>query len=55
VAGTGSTPVQLLVASKSRIGYFGGPANLTRGELPSYLNEPLDELVKLLNEKGGTS
>jgi len=26
-----------------------------RGELPSYLNEPLDELVKLLNQKGGTS
>jgi len=27
----------------------------TRGELPSYLNQPLDELVKLLNAKGGTS
>ena len=26
-----------------------------RGELPSYLNQPLDELVELLNEKGGTS
>jgi tetratricopeptide (TPR) repeat protein len=26
-----------------------------RGELPSYLNQPLDELQRLLNEKGGTS
>jgi hypothetical protein len=25
-----------------------------RGELPSYLNEPLDQLVKLLKENGGT-
>jgi tetratricopeptide (TPR) repeat protein len=27
----------------------------TRGELPSYLNQPLDELVKLLNETGAKS
>jgi tetratricopeptide (TPR) repeat protein len=26
-----------------------------RGELPAYLNQPLDELVKLLNEKGAKS
>jgi tetratricopeptide (TPR) repeat protein len=26
-----------------------------RGELPSYLNQPLDELIKLLRENGGTS
>jgi tetratricopeptide (TPR) repeat protein len=26
-----------------------------RGELPSYLNEPLDELLKLLNEQGAKS
>jgi tetratricopeptide (TPR) repeat protein len=26
----------------------------TRGELPAYLNQPLDELQRLLNEKGGT-
>jgi len=27
----------------------------TRGELPPYLNQPLDELVKLLKQDGGTS
>jgi hypothetical protein len=27
----------------------------SRGELPAYLNKPLDELQRLLNEKGGTS
>jgi tetratricopeptide (TPR) repeat protein len=26
-----------------------------RGELPSYLEQPLDELVRLLNQRGGTS
>jgi tetratricopeptide (TPR) repeat protein len=48
---------KVLTASRdgaARIGKILEAAR-TRGELPSYLNQPLDNLIKLLNEKGGTS
>ena len=38
----------------ARIAQILGEAR-SRGELPAYLEQPLEELVRLLNQKGGTS